>query len=153
MAEVFYNGYAKCEINYDRAKAYTCGANKNMLCPNYFKVPIVDDRYFDSHSVYEKCKCINKIKSSLEILVKSEPEKYNAYLEIYNKKYTQNKCEEVFKNFIETNARDIYNSATQQDKIRIEAQIEKERKQRLYIGFAVIIVSIAVIGIFSFRNK
>jgi hypothetical protein len=34
------------------------------------QIPVVDEKYFESSSLYEKCKCIDKIKSSLEIFVK-----------------------------------------------------------------------------------
>lgn len=135
MAEIFYSGYSKCDIDTST------------------KIPIVDDKYFDSHSIYEKCKCIDKIKSSLEIFAKNNPAKYNAYFDIYKNKYTQNKCADVFKNYIATNQQDIYSSVTQADKIRIEAQSKKERNQRLYIGVAVFVVAIGMISIYATRNN
>jgi len=134
MAEIFYSGYGRCDID------------------TYNKIPVVDDKYFDSHSMYEKCKCIDKIKSSLEILAKNNPAVYNAYLNTYNNKYTQNKCADVFKNYIVTNQEDIYNSVTQADKARIEAQSKKERNQRIYIGVAVLVVAIGMISIYATKN-
>jgi hypothetical protein len=134
MAEIFYSGYAQCEID------------------TYTKMPVVDDKYFDSHSMYEKCKCIDKMKSSLEILAKKNPAVYNAFLDNYKNKYNQNKCADVFKNYIVTNQEDIYNSVTQADKARIEAQSKKERNQRVYIGVAVFVVAIGMISIYATRN-
>lgn len=116
------------------------------------KIPIVDEKYFESSSAYEKCKCIDKIKSSLEILAKNNPAKHNANLDIYKNKYNQNKCADVFKNYIATNQEDIYNSVTQADKERIEAQSKKERNQRIYIGVAVLVVAIGIISIYATRN-
>jgi hypothetical protein len=153
MGQVWYSGMGKCELDYDANKAYSCGANKNQLCPDYFKVPNVDEKYFDTHSIYEKCKCIDKMKSSLEILIKTEPTKYNAYLDIYKNKYTQNKCAEVFKNYVKTNVEDIYSSVTQEDKKRIEAESIKERNQRIYIGVAVFVVAIGMVSIYATRNS
>ena len=135
MAELFYNGYAKCEID------------------SSTRIPVVDDKYFDSHSVYEKCKCIDRMKSSLEILVKSEPAKYNAYHDIYKKKYTENKCDDVFKHYVETNQQDIYTTTTQADKLRIETQSIKERNQRIYIGVTVFVVAVGIIAIYTTRKK
>lgn len=135
MADMVNQGYGKCEID------------------NSTKIPIVDDKYFDSRSMYEKCKCIDKIKSSLEILAKNNPAKYNAYLDIYKNKYNKNNCADVFKNYIETNLKDIYNSTTQADKIRIEAQSKKERNQRIYIGVAVFVVAIGMISIYATRKN
>jgi hypothetical protein len=116
------------------------------------KIPIVDEKYFESSSAYEKCKCIDKIKSSLEILAKNNPAKHNANLDIYKNKYNQNKCADVFKNYIATNQEDIYNSVTQADKERIEAQSKKERNQRIYIGVAVLVVAIGMISIYATRK-
>ncbi len=141
-----------CRIGYDPIKAYTCGLQKNMLCPNSIKVPVVDEKYFQSSSAYKKCKCIDKLKSSLEILAKAEPAKYNTYLNEYKNKYNQNKCADVFKNYIATNQEDIYNSVTQADKLRIEAQSKKERNQRIYIGVAVLVVAVGMISIYATRN-
>jgi len=135
MAELFYGNIGKCEID------------------SSTKIPVVDDKYFDSHSVYEKCKCIDKMKSSLEILIKSEPAKYNAYLEIYKNKYSQNKCDEVFKNYLNTNAQDIYNSVTQADKARIQADSIKQRNTRLYIGISVFALAIGMIAIYGTRKN
>jgi hypothetical protein len=143
----------KCELSYDANKAYSCGANKMQLCPDYIKIPVVDDKYFDSRSIYEKCKCIDKIKSSLEILAKNEPAKYNAYFDIYKKKYTQNNCADVFKNYIATNQQDIYNTTTQADKLRIETQSIKERNQRIYIGVVFLAVAVGMVTIYQTRNS
>jgi hypothetical protein len=117
------------------------------------QIPVVDDKYFESSSLYEKCKCIDKIKSSLEIFVKNNPAKYNAYLDIYKNKYNQNKCADVFKNYIATNQEDIYNSVTQADKLRIEAQSKEERNQRIYIGVVVFVVAIGIISIYATRKN
>ena len=116
------------------------------------KIPVVDEKYFESSSAYEKCKCIDKIKSSLEILATKDPAKHNANLDIYKNKYNQNKCADVFKNYIATNQEDIYNSVTQADKARIEAQSKKERNQRIYIGVAVFVVAIGMISIYATRK-
>jgi len=153
MGQVWNSGVGKCELDYDVNKAYSCGANKNMLCPDYIKIPVMDEKYFEKQSTYEKCKCIDKLKSSLEILIKTEPAKYNAYLEIYKNKYSQNKCDEVFKNYVNTNIKDIYSSVTQEDKKRIETQSIKERNQRIYIGVAVFIVAIGMVSIYATRKS
>jgi hypothetical protein len=116
------------------------------------QIPMVDEKYFESSSAYEKCKCIDKIKSSLELLAKNNPAKYNANLDIYKNKYSQNKCADVFKNYIATNQEDIYNSVTQADKERIESQSKKERNQRVYIGVAVFVVAIGMISIYATRK-
>lgn len=134
MAEIFNSDRARCEID-----TYT-----NRI--------VVDEKYFESSSAYEKCKCIGKIKSSLEILVKSNPTVYNPQLDNYKNKYNQNKCADVFKNYIVTNQEDIYNSVTQADKLRIEAQSKKERNQRIYIGVAVLLVAIGMISIYATKN-
>jgi hypothetical protein len=120
---------------------------------NDTKIPFMDKKYFDSHSIYENCKCIDKIKSSLEILIKTEPAKYNAFLEIYKNKYAQNKCDDVFKNYNETNVKDIYNSVTQEDKKRIETQSKNERNKRVYISLAVFVVAIGMVSIYATRNS
>jgi len=127
--------------------SYVCEISKET------KIPVMNDKYFEDYSVYEKCKCINKLKSSLEIFAKNEPTKYNAYLDIYKNKYTQNKCDEVFKNYVKTNIEDIYSSVTQEDKKRIEAESIKERNQRIYIGVAVFVVAIGMVSIYSTRNS
>jgi hypothetical protein len=114
--------------------------------------PVVDEKYFESSSAYEKCKCIDKIKSSLELLAKNNPAKYDANLDIYKNKYSQNKCADVFKNYIATNQEDIYNSVTQADKERIESQSKKERNQRVFIGVAVLVVAIGMISIYATKN-
>ena len=116
------------------------------------KMPIVDEKYFESSSAYEKCRCIDKIKSSLELLAKDNPAKHNANLDIYKNKYSQNKCADVFKNYIATNQENIYNSVTQADKERIESQSKKERNQRLFIGVAVLVVAIGMISIYATRK-
>ena len=148
-----YLNYGKCEVSYDRAIENSCGANKMQLCPNYIKIPLVDERYLDSHSIYDKCKCLEKMKSSYEIMAKNEPAKYNAYFEIYKNKFSQNKCDDVFKNYIQNNVKDIYSSITQEDKARIEAESKKERNQRIYIGVAVFVVAIGMVSIYSTRNS
>jgi hypothetical protein len=142
----------KCEFDYD-SKAYTCGSNKTGMCPNVFKIPIVDTEYFETVTADEKCRCIQKIKDSLEILVKTEPAKYNAYFEIYKNKYSQNNCEDVLKNIVKYNTENIYSSVTKEDKARIEAQSIKERNQRIYIGVAVFVVAIGMVSIYSTRNS
>lgn len=134
MAEIIHPNYV-CEINQET------------------KIPIMNDKYFEKFSAYEKCKCVNKLKSSLEILAKTQPAKYNAYLEIYKNKYSQNKCDEVFKNYVKTNIEDIYSSVTQEDKKRIEAESIKERNQRIYIGVAVFVVAIGMVSIYATRNS
>lgn len=134
MADFVYKGISRCKLD------------------SSTKIPVVDDKYFDSHSVYEKCSCIDKIKSSLEILVKTEPTKFNAYLDIYAKKYSENKCDNVFKNYVETNQQDIYKSTTEADKLRIETQSIKERNQRIYIGVAILGVAIGIVSIFVTRK-
>lgn len=116
------------------------------------KIPVIDNNYFDNHSVYERCKCIDKIKSSLEVLVKNEPTKYNAYLDIYKKKYSDNNCDEVFKNYTSTNAQDIYNSVSQTDKARIDADTIKQRNFRLYVAMSVLIVAIGVVTVYKTKN-
>ncbi len=141
-----------CRIDFEPDKAYSCGIRADSLCPNTFKIPVVDEKYYNSSSVYERCKCINKLKSSLEILAKSEPAKYNSYLNEYNNKYNQNKCADVFKNYIATNQENIYSSVTQADKERIESQSKKERNQRIYIGVTVLIVAIGMITIYATKN-
>lgn len=134
MAEIIHPNYV-CEISIDT------------------KIPVMNDKYFEKYSTYEKCKCINKLKSSLEILVKNEPAKYNAYFNIYKNKFLQNKCDDVFKNYVQTNVEDIYSSVTKEDKSRIEAQSIKERNQRLYIGVAVFLVAIGMVSIYATRNS
>lgn len=131
-----------------------------IVHPNYVceisaetKLPVMNDKYFQDFSAYEKCKCINKLKLSLEILAKKEPAKYNAYFEIYKSRYLKSNCDEVFKNYIQTNAQDIYSSVTKEDKKRIESQSIKERNQRIYIGVASFIAVIGIIGIYSTRNR
>ena len=119
---------------------------------NYSKLPVVDDKYFDSHSPYEKCKCIQNMKASLESLVVNKPALYNPYLDIYKKKYTDNKCDEVFKNYTSTNAQDIYNSVSQTDKARIDADTIKQRNFRLYVAMSVLIVAIGVVTIYKTKN-
>ena len=135
MTDNFYPNYAKCEIDIQTA------------------IPIVDEKYLENKSIYERCKCIDKMKSSLEIYVKTNPEKYNAYLQIYNNKYSQNKCDEVFKNYVSTNLNEIYSSVSEKDKIRIEAQSKKERKERLFIGVAVMVFAIGIIAIYANKGK
>jgi hypothetical protein len=117
------------------------------------KIPVVDDKYYETRSAYEKCKCIDKIKSSLEILVKTEPAKFNAYLDIYKKKYSQNNCSDVFKNYIETNQQDIYKLTTEADKLRIETQSIKERNQRVFIGIGIFVVALGIVSIYNTRNN
>lgn len=117
------------------------------------KIPVVDDKYYETRSPYEKCKCIDKIKSSLEILVKTEPAKFNAYLDIYKKKYSQNNCSDVFKNYLETNQQDIYKSTTEADKLRIETQSIKERNQRVFIGIGIFAVALGIVSIYTTRNN
>jgi hypothetical protein len=117
------------------------------------KTPIVDDKYFDSNSMYQKCKCIDKMKSSFEILAKNQGYGYQSYVDIYKNKYSQNKCDEVFKNYVATNVEDIYGSVTKQDKERIESQSKKERNQRIYIGVAVFAVAIGMISIYATRKN
>jgi hypothetical protein len=117
------------------------------------KIPVVDDKYYETRSAYEKCKCIDKIKSSLEILVKTEPAKFNAYLDIYKKKYSQNNCSDVFKNYIETNQQDIYKLTTEADKLRIETQSIKERNQRVFIGIGIFVVALGIVSIYTTRNN
>jgi hypothetical protein len=134
MAEITHPNYV-CEITYDT------------------KMPVMNDKYFENYSAYEKCKCINKIKTSLEVLVKTQPAKYNAYLDIYKNKYSENKCNDVFKNYIQTNTQDIYSSVTKEDKARIEAESIKERNQRIYIGVAVFVVAIGMVSIYATRNS
>ena len=70
-----------------------CGISENT------NMPVMDDKYFQSYSAYEKCKCINKLKSSLEILAKNKGYGYNTYVNDYKNRYTQNKCDDVFKNY------------------------------------------------------
>ena len=135
MANLYDDNLGKCEID------------SSTL------IPVVDDNYFNSRSVYEKCKCIDKMKSSLEILIKSKPEKYNAYLELYNKKYSQNDCANVFKNYIATNMQDIYESGTKADKIRIESNSIKQRNNKIYFSISIFIVAIGIITIFGTRNN
>jgi hypothetical protein len=142
----------KCEFDYD-SKAYTCGSNNTGMCPDAFKIPIVDTEYFETVTLDEKCRCIEKIKLSLEELAKKEPAKYNAYLNIYTKKYSENKCDEALKNIVQSNIENIYSSVTKEDKARIEAQSIKERNQRIYIGVAVFIVAIGMVSIYSTRNS
>ena len=120
---------------------------------NYSKLPVVDDNYFDSHSPYEKCKCIQNMKASLESLVVNKPALYNPYLDIYKKKYTDNKCDEVFKNYVATNVQDIYTSVSQADKARIEADSKKQRNTRLYIGITVFALVIGMIAIYGTRKE
>ena len=134
MAEIIHPNYV-CEISQET------------------KIPIMNDKYFADFSAYEKCKCVNKLKSSLEILAKTQPAKYNAYLEIYKNKYSQNKCDEVFKNYIQTNVQDIYSSVSKEDNVRIEAESIKERNQRIYIGVAVFVVAIGMVSIYATRNS
>jgi hypothetical protein len=117
------------------------------------KIPVVDDKYYETRSAYEKCKCIDKIKSSLEILVKTEPAKFNAYLDIYKKKYSQNNCSDVFKNYIETNQQNIYKLTTEADKLRIETQSIKERNQRVFIGIGIFVVALGIVSIYTTRNN
>lgn len=133
--EFLYNYNGKCEID------------------SSTKIPVMDDNYFDNHSVYEKCKCINKLKENLKILVIKEPAKYNAYLDIYKNKYLENKCDEVFKNYVKTNSQEIYASVTQEDKARIEADSIKQRNTRLYIGVSVLFVAIGMIAIYGTRKN
>jgi hypothetical protein len=133
--EFLYNNKGKCEID------------------SSTKIPVMDNNYFDNHSIYEKCKCINKLKENLEILVVKEPAKYNAYLDIYKNKYLENKCEEVFKNYVKTNSQEIYASVTQEDKARIEADSIKQRNTRLYIGASVLFVVIGMIAIYGTRKN
>jgi hypothetical protein len=124
-----------------------CGISDNT------KIPVMDDKYFEKYSAYEKCKCINKLKSSLEILAKNKGYGYQAYVDVYKNKYSQNKCDDVFKNYIETNVEDIYSSVTKEDKERIESQSIKERNQRLYIGISIFVVAIGIVSIYSTRKK
>jgi hypothetical protein len=141
-----------CRIDFEPDKAYSCGIRGDSLCPNTFKIPVVDEKYFEKTSLSEKCLCIEKLKSSLEILAKSEPAKYNAYLNEYKNKYNQNKCADVFKNYIPLNQEEIYSSVTQADKERIESQSKKERNQRVFIGVAVLVVAIGMISIYATKN-
>ena len=134
MADLLYKGYAKCEMD------------------SSTEIPVVDDKYFDSRSIYEKCKCIDKIKSSLEIVVKRN-RAYEAYLDIYDEKYTKNKCADVFKNYVQSSQEDIYSTTTQADKLRIETQSIKERNQRIYIGVTVFVVAVGIIAIYTTRKK
>ncbi len=124
-----------------------CGISENT------NMPVMDDKYFQNYSAYEKCKCINKLKSSLEILAKNKGYGYLAYVEDYKKKYAQNNCDEVFKNYVETNVEDIYSSVTKEDKERIESQSIKERNQRFYIGISIFAVAIGIVSIYSTRKK
>jgi hypothetical protein len=124
-----------------------CGISENT------NMPVMDDKYFQNYSAYEKCKCINKLKSSLEILAKNKGYGYLAYVEDYKKKYAQNNCDEVFKNYVETNVEDIYSSVTREDKERIESQSIKERNQRLYIGLAIFVVAIGIVSIYKTRSN
>jgi hypothetical protein len=124
-----------------------CGISENT------NMPFMDDKYFQSYSAYEKCKCINKLKSSLEILAKNKGYGYLAYVEDYKKKYAQNNCDEVFKNYVETNVEDIYSSTTKQDKERIESQSIKERNQRILIAVGVFVLAIGMVSIYSTRNS
>jgi hypothetical protein len=125
--------------------------HSNKVCgiSNDTKIPIMDDKYFEKYSAYEKCKCINKLKSSLEILAKNQGYGYIAYLDVYKNKYSQNKCDDVFKNYIQTNMEDIYSSTTSEDKKRIEAQSIKERNQRIYISVAVFLLAIGIVSIYK----
>jgi hypothetical protein len=120
---------------------------------NDTKLPVMDDKYFEKYSAYEKCKCINKIKSSLEILVKNKGQEYQAFFDVYKNKYSKNKCEDVFKNYIETNIKDIYSSVTKEDKERIESKSIKERNQRLYIAIGFFILVIGMVSIYKTRNN
>ena len=117
------------------------------------KLPVVDDTYFNSHSVYEKCKCLEDITSSLDVLVKSDQNKYNPYLAIYKTKYSQNNCDDVFKNYISSNEQDIYNTVTQADKLRIETDTNKQRNTRLYIGVSILLFVIGTIAIYGTRKN
>lgn len=124
-----------------------CGISGNT------NMPVMDDKYFQNYSAYEKCKCINKLKSSLEILAKNKGKGYNTYVNDYKNRYALNNCDDVFKNYIETNLKDTYDSVTQADKLRIENQSIKERNKRLYIAGAIFIVAIGMISIYSTRNS
>ena len=117
------------------------------------KLPVMDDVYFNSCSIYEKCKCLENITSSLDVLVKSNQNKYSSYLADYKTKYSQNNCDDVFKNYISTNEQDIYNSVTQADKLRIEADTNKQTKTRLYIGASVLLFVVGIIVIYGIREK
>ena len=120
-----------------------CGISENT------NMPVMDDKYFQNYSAYEKCKCINKLKSSLEILAKNKGYGYLAYVEDYKKKY-ENKVDE---NYVETNLEDIYSSTTKEDKERIESQSIKERNQRILIAVGVFVFAIGMISIYSTRNS
>lgn len=135
MAETVYVNYGQCGID------------------KFTNLPIVDDKYFDSHSPYEKCKCIQNMNSTLDALVKTHPSKYKSYLELFKKKYTDNKCDDVFKNYIETNQQQIYTSITQADKTRIEAESIKQRNKRLYVALTVLVLSVGMISIYAKRNS
>jgi hypothetical protein len=124
-----------------------CGISDNT------RIPVMDDKYFQKYSAYEKCKCINKLKSSLEILAKNKGYGYNTYVNDYKNRYDQNKCDDVFKNYKETNLKDTYDSTTQADKLRIETQSIKERNQRVYFAGAIFIVVVGMITIYSTRKS
>lgn len=129
--------------------------HSNKVCgiSDITKMPIMDDKYFQKYSAYEKCKCINKLKSSLEILAKNQGSGYNTYVNDYKNRYAQNKCDDVFKNYKETNLKDTFDSVTQADKLRIETQSIKERNRRVYFAGAIFIVVVGMITIYSTRKS
>jgi hypothetical protein len=118
----------------------------------------IDQNYYNTHSAYEKCKCIQKIKSSLKELGKAQMTPKNnldyirasSFLEDYEQKYIDNKCDDVFKNSAGENAKDVYNKTTEEDKIRIEAENKKQITQRIIIGVSIFVVAV---GIFVFFGK
>jgi hypothetical protein len=121
----------------------------------------IDQNYYNTHSAYEKCKCIQKIKSSLEELGKAQmtPKntldyiKASSYLEDYKQKYIDNKCDEVFKNNPAENAKDVYSKTTEEDKARIEAENKKQVTQRIIIGVSVFVVAVGMIVFFAKKNN
>ena len=148
MADTSQGNIGQCEI------IRSVGKDDGAL------IPSVDDKYYDAHSAYQKCKCIDKIKSSLEILSKvavtpqnqKEYSKISGNLGIYKVKYLENKCDDVFKNYIATNDQEIYNTTTQADKLRIETESIKQRNTKIYIGATILFVALGMIVIYRTRK-